>query len=463
MLEREGYEVRILDALAAGDSWYRYARDGRVANRWGLTDMGIDIEVDLFKPDLVGVTCPFSAREWDTLNVCRIAKQVNPKIVTVVGGAHPTCVPQKIIAHECVDNVVLGEGERSFLHLVQCYNDKSRWIVPKGILQKALPIKELDTLPFPARHLLPMDKYINSDSPHSGYKRKPYTSIITSRGCPNRCTFCVIRKIWGPKIRFRSPENVLAEIDHLIKTYNIREVHFEDDNFLANRRRAETILRGIIEREYDLSLNSPSGLAVYTLDSDLLQLMVKAGYYSISLAIESGVSATLRRMRKPVNLKEVPDLVKRIREMGMLAKAFFILGYPGETKDDMLRTVDFAASLDLDWAIFFRFTPIPGSDAEQLCRKNGWLLDSAVDPQRSFYQSVIKTPEFGPEDVEQIWEYANRRVNFEENTNMREGNYDRAIKDFEAVVKHYPHLDFAKEALSEAREKISEASNKGSR
>lgn len=244
---------------------------------------------------------------------------------------------------------------------------------------------------------------------------------------------------------------MLEEIKHLIDTYGIREVQIEDDNLLANRERAITIFQGIIDNGWDLALNSPSGLAVHTLDDEMLELMVQAGYYSISIAVESGVQRVLKLMRKPVNLKKVPHVVKKIRELGMWAKAFFILGYPGETKDDMQRTVDYAVSLGLDWALFFRFTPIPGSEAMRMCQEKGYLIKSAMDPVRSFYQSVIKTPEFGPGDVDEVWEYANRRVNFEENTNMREGNYGQAIEDFEAVLKHYPDLEIAKEALRECQ------------
>lgn len=442
VLEQEGYEVKILDALVNGPQEWTEYDEGRI--RWGMSDAGIRNFIRGWQPDMVGVTCPFSPREWDTLNVCRIAKDVSPKIITIVGGAHATCVPKRFMSDQNVTHVAKGEGELIFPGLIQ-YPMELR-----STLKLSSTIPNLDAIPFPARHLLPMHRYINSDSPHSGFKQKPYTSIITSRGCPNRCTFCVIRKVWGPKIRYRSPGNVLAEIEHLVETYGIKEIHFEDDNFLADRRRAINILRGIINQKFNLSLNSPSGLAIHTLDGALLKLMRTAGYYSISLAIESGVQRTLQLMRKPVNLKEVPGLVKTIRALGMFIKAFFIIGYPGESRDDVQQTIEFAASLPLDWAIFFPATAIPGSEMEATCRKNGWLVDT--DAAKLFYEPNIRTDQWGPEDVKRWKEEANERVNFLENTNVREGNYDRAIQDFEGVLRHYPDLEIAKEALKRAKE-----------
>lgn len=425
VLEREGHEVQILDALAEGTgSWEKYGHDDQI--RHGLSDAAIMWEIEQFDPDIVGVTVPFSAREWDTLNVCRIVKTVNSKIKVIVGGAHPTCCPSRFLRDSNVDYVIDGEGEAAILEIINRRYD-ARGIGSAG------DYVDLKTLPLPARHLLSMEKYTLSDSPHSGYSRKPYTNMITSRGCPHRCRFCVIRQIWGKKVRYRSPESVLAEIDHLVTTYGIREVQFEDDNFLSNRKRALEILKGCCT--FDLALASPSGLAVGTLDDEILELMHEAGYYSISLAVESGSHSTLQRMRKPVNLKMVPHVVQKIQSLGMRAKAFFILGYPGESRGDVEKTISFAGELGLDWAIFFPCTAIPGSELETECRERGWL--AKTDMKRLFYRPNIRTDQFDPDWVMAKVEEANERVN----------GYSKWQSQLANVVKHYPHLEWAMKRL----------------
>ena len=461
VLEKEGYEVKIFDCLIEGSLNGTPYKKGKI--RYGLPDEEIKKEIERFSPDMVGVSCLVSAKVYDMLNVCKIAKEVNKNIVTVTGGAHPTTAYYEVLKDKNLDFVVLGEGEYSALELIKTLNERRDLSKVDGLAYrengkikvnpKTKYIENLDELPLPARHLLKMEKYIRTTSPHSGIKRQPYTSMVTSRGCRNRCSFCVIRCLWGEKPRFRSAENVLKEIDHLIKTYGIKEIHFEDDNLTSDKKRAMAIFNGIIEKKWDLSLNSPSGLTVHSLDEELLSTMKKAGYYSISIAIESGDKDILRLMRKPVDLERVKALVKIVHKLGMRVKGFFILGYPGETKEQMQKTVDFAAKVGLDWALFFLATPIPGSELEKQCKEKGYLIDETMDYVTQFYVMNIKTPEFEPEYVENLREKANFEINFKNNINLKSGNYDWAIEDIGDVVKFYPHLDFPHFYLGIAYEK----------
>jgi anaerobic magnesium-protoporphyrin IX monomethyl ester cyclase len=313
----------------------------------------------------------------------------------------------------------------------------------------------LDELPLPARHLLNMPKYLYSESPHSGLKRTPVGTMSTSRGCPGRCEFCAIRNTFGDLFRPRSAESVLGEIDHLITRYSIRELQIEDDCFTAQKNRATAILQGIIDRKYDLTINSPSGLAVFAMDETLLDMMKHAGYYSISLAIESGVPEVLDLMHKHVDLVKAKRLVKYARSIGLKTKAFFILGYPGETKETMARTVDYAGQLGADWTLLFPASTLPGTDMDRRVRANGWLVDPNMDYRYLFFKPNIRTDQFGPDDVLRVKEDANRQLNFEENVNMREGKYDRAREDFAEVVRNYPDLAMAQEALRRANAAIS--------
>ena len=461
VLEKKGFEIKILDSIVEGSLKGTSYKKNQI--RYGLSDKEIEKEIKDYSPDLVGVSCLVSAKVYDMLNVCRIAKKINSKIITATGGAHPTAAFRELLKDKNLDFVVIGEADYTFLDLISSINKKGDLSKIDGLAwregqeikvnPKTKFIENLDQLPLPARHLLKMERYIKTSSPHSGIKRQPFTSIISSRGCPFRCHFCVIRFIWGGEARFRSPENVLAEIEHLIKNYGIKEIHFEDDNLLTDKQRAKAIFEGIIKKGWNLTLNSPSGLSVATLDQDLLVLMKKAGYYSVSLAIESGDKDILKLMRKPVDLKKALRLIKKAKDLGLKTKGFFILGYPGETKKQMKKTIDFASKSNLDWSIFFIATTIPGSELDKMCREKGYLIDKKLDYVRQFHVSNIETPEFKSEYVEKLKQKANFEVNFKNNVNLRTGNYDRAIEDFKEIVKLYPDLDFAHFYLAKAYQK----------
>lgn len=443
VLEQNGYEVKILDCVAEG-----YSKSSPYNNevRYGLADSEIYQKLDLFNPDLVGVSCMFSNKAFDAHNVCRIVKQWNKNCITVMGGSHPTALPEETLKDKNIDYVIQGEGE--YLQILIDLVEKG---FNKGWLLGPWSHNDLNELPLPARHLLPMDIYLSGQSAHSGLKNTPMANISSSRGCPGRCSFCAIRTTFGDAYRERSPENVLSEIDQLVKTYHIKELHFEDDNLTANKKRAMAIFQGIIDRKYNLSINSPSGLAIFAMDEELLDKMKEAGYYSVSFAIESGVPWVLKElMHKHVDLEKAKRLVKYARSIDLKVKAFFILGMPGETKETMLQTVKFAGELGADWSLFFPATTLPGTEMDKTVRSNGWLVDPDLDYRYYFFKPNIKTPEFDPEFVLDLKEKANLECNFINNVNMREGKYERAFEDFQEVVKLYPDLVYAHKALMDA-------------
>lgn len=462
-LERTGkYEIMVIEALAECDLSKSTPINGGSSLRYGFTDDEIAQRIIDCSPDVIGTSCLFSATQWDMSNVCRIAKEIDKNIITIVGGADAGANAKYIIDNfPHVDFVVIGEGEETATRLLDAISNNASISKLNGIayrkngnthvIPKSEYIEDLDTVPFPARHMFNMVNYLSKAMPHSTFKKTPFTQMISSRGCPLKCTFCALGNHWGKRQRLRNEENVLEEIEELISEYGIKEIHFEDDNLTADKRRAVKIFDGIIERGFDIAWNLPSGIAVYTLDDEILEKMKASGCYSVSLAIESGNYMVLEKlMKKPVDLKRVPKLVKKIRELGMDARGFFIIGYPGETKETIRQTVEFAKELELDWTYFFIATPLPHTEMWKMCIENGYIKEEDFDPIRSYNKAIIRTPEFDPEYITQTREEAIIDLNFRNNPNLRKYDIDKAIADFNDVVMKYPNFDFANYYLGEA-------------
>jgi magnesium-protoporphyrin IX monomethyl ester (oxidative) cyclase len=249
-----------------------------------------------------------------------------------------------------------------------------------------------------------MDKYFAINRPHGTVAhRSPNTSLITSRGCPARCVFCSIHTVWGRKFRARSPENVLGELELLVRDYGVREVHFEDDNLTFDRARAKAIWNGMIERKLDLAWAAPNGLATYTLDEELLELMRASGCYRLHLAVESGDPDVLRDIiHKPLRLDMVTRVVSAARRLGLAVDAFFVVGFPGETLAQIRRTFAFARSLDVDSASLFIATPYPGTELEAICRAEGYLPPETSFDALRVRRGSISTSEFTGAELERM-------------------------------------------------------------
>jgi len=400
-LEQAGHEVAILDCVVAAFQHLRLLLDGRL--RHGLEAEGITRELRTFRPQLVGVSNLFSAQSEAAHDVCRLVKETDPATVTVMGGAHPSAVPGEVLTDPHVDYVVQGEGESAMLRLANALphgrrvpddpaglayrDDGAIRVCPPGP-----PLADLDSLPLPARHLLPMRHYFRYRAPHGTVvRRHPCTNVITSRGCPARCSFCSIHTVWGRRFRWHSANRVLQEIDHLVNDYGVREIQFEDDNLTLNKPRIREICRMIIDRRYDLLWTTPNGVATWSLDEDLLALMRRAGCYHIAIAVESGSQETLDRLiHKPLDLRKVPPLVRAARALGMGVSTFFVVGFPGETRADIEKTFDYAMNLGADHVHFFTATPYPGTDLFRQCVEMG-LLKTPVD----YTQLRVGRPMFG--------------------------------------------------------------------
>jgi len=404
---RDRYEVKILDSVAEGYEEERWLSDNYF--EYGLSVEEIVKRVEEFGADVVGVSCLFSSQFLVVRDIVNEVKRRFPEVITVIGGTHPSFLPEDSFGRiEGLDFVVLHEGEESFLRLldslVRGYGweeiDGLAWREDGGVRvnEKRSWIRDLDDLPFPARDLLPMERYFEINIPFMFFSRSSRNiSFITSRGCPYRCRFCSSCYHWGRRIRYRSVESVLEELEELVVRYGIEEVKFEDDNLMANVGRAKEIFRGMIDRGLKLHWNMPNGVMIKALDDDeLLGLMRDSGCYEVILAFESGDQYVVDHIiRKPLDLEKARGIVRKVKGYGIDAHAFFIVGFPGERMEQIERTFEYARSLDLDKAYFFIFNPLPGSELYDECIEKGLFKQEDLYIE-NYSMMGITTEEFEP-------------------------------------------------------------------
>lgn len=381
VLEKKGHEVEILDTVAL--NWRTPTRVKGMVH-FGQKWKDISKSIKKSSPDVVGVSCLFSSQSHNAHKVAELVKVYDPDVPVVMGGAHPSALPKQVLEDQNVDYVIIGEGEISTSEFLDKWsreaplNDIDGFAYRAGKKIKVKPkrffIENLDSLPFPARHLLPMEEYFNAMTSHaSALMRRRFTSMITSRGCPFNCVFCSIHTIWGHRWRARSPENVLLEIEHLVNTFRIREVHFEDDNLTLDRERIEKICDLIIKSNLDIKWTTPNGVALWTLSENLLRKMKKSGCYKLCFGIESGDANTLKFIRKPVRLTRARKVIQWANEAGIWTHGFFVIGFPYEPWKSISKTLKFAVESDLDSASFFVATPYPGTTLLDIVKKNGMI------------------------------------------------------------------------------------------
>ncbi len=397
---RNDVEVKIMDAVSEGFNNEDTLDDEFIT--FGSDINEIRRRIEEFQPQMVGITCLFSSVFPVIRRITRLVKEINPEIITITGGTYPTFLPEHCLEEESLDMICLGEGEVTLKETIQHLNqgqsldDIDGLAFKKDGRIKVNPrtrfIKDLDSIPFPAWDLLPMSLYTKINVPHSfSQKSKLNMPVITSRGCPARCTFCSSSLFWGHRFRARSAENVLDEIGELIEHWGIKEIQFEDDNITANRNRAKAIFRGIMERGYKIHFNMPNGVAIWTLDEELIDLMKAAGCYEMTLAFESGSQEVIDKIiKKPIKLDRALGMTELIRSKGIRTNAFYIFGFPGETLEQMHETFHFARKARTDMAYFFIANPLPGTELYRIAKEADLLMPGFNFENVSFTRSSFK-------------------------------------------------------------------------
>ncbi len=412
-LREAGYEVSCLDAVA--EAAYQETPVADHISRYGLTYDQIMERVREARPDLVGISAIFS-NQWPAVReLANRIKALDPDLTVAGGGAHPTFLSERCMMDAPVDYILRGESEHSLVALLGRLNnggpvdeiDGLVWRERGSVRQnpKTQFIHDLDSLPFPAHDLLPSETYFKLALPMGYSFRSPRNlPVVTSRGCPCSCTFCSSTNLWGSRYRTRSVAAVMKELDWLVDRFKIGEIKFQDDNLTVDRGRAIELFQAMIGRPWRLFWNTPNGIAVWTLDEELMALMKRSGCYDITMAIESGNQEVLRRIiKKPLKLEKVREVNAIARRLGIGRGAYFIIGLPGETRAQIMDTVNFERELRLDFHGMFIYNPLPGSELYAQCLREGAISeDNFFEQGNQYFSSVIDTPEWTAEELEKI-------------------------------------------------------------
>lgn len=338
-----------------------------------------------FLPDLIGITantCVFDS----VVALTGLMKNKLPKVPVILGGPHTSALPELSLTESKADMVAIGEGELTFEEVLSRVREKNNdWGGVNGLafrdedgnIRVNPPrdyIDDLDAIPFPAKDLVENNLY--APPPTKRVSLGPNTLVATSRGCPYKCGFCGAQTVWTRKIRTRSPESVVNEIEDCIGKYNIRSFNFTDEFFTAHKKRVLEICRLICERKFDIAWVCSA--RAHRLDSETLEAMREAGCHEISFGIESGNQGILNRIDKSLDLDEARHVVRLTKKAGITTHTSYILGYIGETEETIKDTIRFAKELNSEVAAFFIASPLPGTPLFAEAQKNGYLRPDAT-------------------------------------------------------------------------------------
>lgn len=354
-----------------------------------------------YNPDFVGFQCYTFDLNFvkEALKEC---KGFKPEIITAIGGPHPSAVPKDSFEYfnSSLDFIFVGEAEKGLPLLLDRLRNNSfgdfsdipglAWRDNGKIrINSQEFIENLDSLGMPAWVLIRPEEY--PESQHGAFFKKfPIAPIMTTRGCPFSCTFCAGNIVAGKKIRKHSPDFIIKQIKYLYDRHKIREFHIIDDNFTFDTIYAKDFLKKLINLNLDISWATPNGIRVDSIDEELIKLMKESGLYLISLGIESGSDRILKLMKKNITVKKIRETVSLIHKFGIDIAGFFIIGFPGETKEDIMRTIDFSLDLGLIRANYFTFLPFPGTESYNELISSGEI--SKVNWDKFYFMSAPYVP-----------------------------------------------------------------------
>jgi radical SAM superfamily enzyme YgiQ (UPF0313 family) len=368
--------------------------------RDNLDSMGLLDILREARPDVIGLQV-FSSDVPVVQEVCKMVKQEFPKSTIIIGGAHVSAVGEFVLTDfPEADYGLAGEGEKGIQLLAQKLiggNSIDLSEIPGLIWRSGLKtrhneryvVEDLDSIGFPAWDLISPNLYPGVPQ-GAFYKNFPIAPIASSRGCPYKCSFCGSPVNMGNRLRLRSLPHILEEMRLLYQVYDIREFHFIDDMFNASKKRVLEFCNILKKENWDISYTFPNGLRLNTIDEEMLQAMKQTGVYAFTVGIESGSQRILDLMDKHLTLDLIREKVNLIHESGIEASGFFLIGFPGETREELAQTLSFAKSLPLKRAHFSNFLPLPGTVATERLIAAGEI--NAGEWQNLVYSRVPYSP-----------------------------------------------------------------------
>lgn len=420
-LEKAGFEVKIVDAIGEAFDQYNVFDNERVTV--GLSFDEICQSVEEFAPDFIGIGAPFTVRAEaiykcsDVLKACPALKD----IPIFSGGIHCSTYPKETLSQSSIDFVIQGEGEVTSVLLLDALRDNSPELYNLPCLAfknddgsvklnaRGQGIDDLDALPHPARHLLNMENYMKAAkrfrSGRGGGSR--FASVTTSRGCPLQCTFCTTHDMMGRKYRYRSPQNVIDELLLLKREYNVEEIHFEDDQLTIRRGRFEEMMDLMIQHDINVKWDTPNGVLASSIASpEIIEKMKKSGCWYICVAPESGDQEVVDQIiKKKQKLTKVDFVVEHAAKLGIRVDAFFVIGSIGETKQQIMNSIEYAKKLrrlGAKWCHFHIATPFDGTPLYKLAEAHGYLVEKKGG-QEFAGEMRIKTDNFTPEEIDEFY------------------------------------------------------------
>jgi len=397
VLEQEGYDVSIIDSptlqLSEQDFIYMLRKE---------------------KPDVVGITS-ITPTIYKAYRAAEIIKEIYPEIPIVVGGPHVTFMYDEALSKKYIDFVVLGEGEYTMLELVKTLERHGvnyeilksvkgiAFKMPSGetvITPPRPPIHDLNKLPKPARHLLPMDKYT--------FLNKPVRilHVMASRGCPYGCVYCSTSYFWGRRVRFRDPELVVDEIEEGVYKYKVSHIAFTDDEFTIIKPWVLKFVEEVKRRKLDISFSC--GSRVDHVDDEILKSLKSVGCSALYFGVESANQESLDRIGKRITVSQVIKAFEKSKNAGIEAVGSFILGFPWETIDDMKRTIKFSMKLKPSYAQFTVLTPYPGTPIFKIALKDKLIEDWNWENYTTL-RAVMRGYHFTRKQLQKMLTYAYRK------------------------------------------------------
>jgi len=476
-LRKAGHNVEIYDIHRA----FYYCRETGYFKDKNLNDFFEEHYIKILKNkniDVLGISSLFNVSSSTVQEMGKLCKKNLPSVKIIMGGHYPTNMYSEILKNNVCDYIILGEAEKDLVWLMDHLNDSDiqekiyshPHIVNLNSIdnnKKPALIEDLDSLPMPAWDLLPhVNEYISNsiDAERVGSSTEKNAvrsaSIFTTRGCPMRCTFCAAHKTHGRKIRIHSLDYIMEHINWLVENYNINNLLIQDDMFNFSSKRTIEFCKRVYEKYKNrFDLEFPNGLAIWKLDEESIINLKKIGMKSCTIAIESGNEYCQKNiLKKNLDLKLVKEKIELLKKHKIKTRAFFIVGFVGETIEMMQDTIDFAIDLNMDWAEVKVLTPLVGSEMYDIAKENNYLVGDMSE--HVYGRASVMTPDFSPDQVKDMQYGANIQINFLNNRCLKEKKYEHAESIFRGLLKNFPNHIFAQWGVWEAlkgQNKIDEA------